>query len=157
MHRMRRSDRAMTESAAWQFLQEQQVGRLGLISDEEPYIVPLNYVVLDNSIYFHSAREGRKMEALQQSSRVCFLVDQLISISSAQRACDFAAFYRSVMVRGTAHLIEDADRKMQILNALTRKYAQDQAFAPAAAEAVMPTAVVQIRVDSITGKEKLPD
>ncbi len=156
MQPMRRSDRAMTESEAWEFLRQQAVGRLGLIADTGPYVVPLNYLVLGESIYFHSAREGLKMEAIQRCPQVCFLVDQFMGVSRAVRACDFSACYRSVIVRGRAHLLEDVEEKTRILNALTHKYAEDQDFKPAAAAAAMPTAVVKIRVDSISGKQLLP-
>lgn len=156
MHQMRRSDRAMTESEAWEFLKQQEVGRLGIIADSEPYVVPLNYVVLGESIYFHSAREGLKMEAIQRNPRVCFLVDQFIGIKHGAGACDFSAYYRSVMARGRAQLLQDIEEITGILNALTLKYARGQEFEPASSNGLMPTAVVQIHVEHISGKQLLP-
>ncbi len=156
MHQMRRNDRAMTESEAWEFLKQQEVGRLAMIADSEPYVVPLNYVVLGESIYFHSAREGLKIEAMRESPRVCFLVDQLIDIKSGTTACDFSAYYRSALARGRAELLQDIEEKTRILNALTLKYARGREFEPASSDGLMPTAVVQIHVQHITGKQLLP-
>lgn len=47
---MRRADRAMSREQALAFLKEGVVGRLGLICQGEPYVVPLNYVVIDDRV-----------------------------------------------------------------------------------------------------------
>ena len=58
-------------------LERMPVGRLAVTTKDGPYIVAVNYLFFEGSIYFHSGLSGRKVEALQADSRVCFLVDEV--------------------------------------------------------------------------------
>ena len=49
--------------------------RLAFCDGEEPYIVPVCFGYHDGSIFFHSAKEGRKLELIRRSNKVCFEVD----------------------------------------------------------------------------------
>jgi len=47
------------------------VGRLGTIgNDGYPRIKPLNFVYLNGKIYFHSAKEGEKIDDIIRDNRV---------------------------------------------------------------------------------------
>jgi len=59
---MRRKDRELPVDEAWRILAAGRVAHLGLISGGHPYVVPVSHVVLDGKIYFHSAREGEKVD-----------------------------------------------------------------------------------------------
>ena len=48
-----------------------RVGRIATHgADGYPYVIPLNYVYHDGSIYFHCARSGEKLDNLKRDSRV---------------------------------------------------------------------------------------
>lgn len=49
-------------------------GRLGVWTGEQVYVVPVGFVWLDGSIWFHSA-EGAKTRALLDHPECCFEVD----------------------------------------------------------------------------------
>lgn len=55
-------------------LQRQHVGRLGVLADGEPYVVPITYAYADGYVYAH-ALPGRKLAALRAHPRVGFEVD----------------------------------------------------------------------------------
>ena len=61
---MRRKDRAITQAEAMEFLQQAEVGYLSLAVENTPYVVPLNFVVMDNNIYFHAATTGRDRKSV---------------------------------------------------------------------------------------------
>ena len=42
--------------------------------DDYPYTIPLNYVYRDNKLYFHSAKTGHKLDAIQRQPKVSFCV-----------------------------------------------------------------------------------
>ena len=46
--------------------------RLGLVDEGKPYIVPMNFGYDGECLYFHCAREGRKIDVLRRSPEVCF-------------------------------------------------------------------------------------
>ena len=51
-----------------------------------PYIVPLNFGFSDDSLYFHSAHKGRKIDILKKNPRVCFEFDLGVKIISGEKS-----------------------------------------------------------------------
>ena len=63
-----------------EILRREKVGRFATIGgDGYPYIVPVNYVYSNNTVYFHCALTGEKLGNLNRDSRVCFEVDTILS------------------------------------------------------------------------------
>lgn len=153
---MRRSDRELTKEQIEDLLMTAHVGRIAMAVENEPYVVPVNYLYQDGAVYVHAALAGRKLKMIQANPRVCFEVDEMIAISSGERACDYGAYYRSVIAYGTASLLEEGQDKIAVLNALTKRYAPDARFAPVSEEDAKHVAVIAIKLDEITGKGKLP-
>lgn len=131
------------------------VGRLGLCREDRPYVVPVHYLYQQDKLYFHGSKNGLKMDYLGANPRVCFEVDELISMTKAATACDFSTEYRSVIAYGEARLIEDTEEKRAIANKLTEKYAGGASFEPAARERVEGTAIVEIAITDMTGRVNL--
>ena len=72
---MRRKDRQVFGKDIEDILINGEYGTLSTIGDNGyPYIVPLNYIYYNNSIYFHCAKDGHKLENIRQSNKVCFCV-----------------------------------------------------------------------------------
>lgn len=139
-------------------LYRMSVGRLGLATDEGPYVVPMNYLYAEGCIYFHSAPEGRKMDILRGNPRACFLVDEPGPLVIGHRACSIGQLYESVMCFGRAELVQEEEKKRIILEQMVRKLAPSgHSFAPLEAEALRKTAVVRIPVDHMTGKSRRSD
>lgn len=158
-YKLRRQDRALSQEESWQLLKEAAVGRLGLATPQgHPYIVPLNHVVLNEEIFFHCAREGRKLEILRQNPQVCYEVDALLGIKTGPRACDFGTFYKSVIAFGQAYEVLDEARKADILNALTAKYAPaGHVFEPVTAAVGARVTIIGIKIDVLTGKARVKE
>jgi len=56
-------------------LQKAEYGILSIASlDGIPYGIPLNYCVMNDTIYFHCAVHGRKLDILAQNGSVSFCV-----------------------------------------------------------------------------------
>ena len=151
---MRRKDRAITQAEAMEFLQQAEVGYLSLAVENTPYVVPLNFVVMDNNIYFHAATTGRKLDMLDQNPKCCFLVSSLDGIKAGDNACDYGAFFKSVVVEGTAHRVSDVDEKVRSLNKLTEKHSTGHSFREVTPEGANTVAVIAISIDSISGKAR---
>ena len=53
------------------------IGRFGIITpDGYPRIVPVNFVSIDDNIYFHGASEEKKYFCLQKRGKFTFAVDK---------------------------------------------------------------------------------
>src|SRR5881396_2187449 len=70
--------KALPEEEARALLSAGRIGRLGCIDNGEPYVVPINYVFEDESIYSHSL-PGQKIDALRANPRACLQVDEIKS------------------------------------------------------------------------------
>jgi len=140
-----------------QILKRAEVGRLGLITDEGPYVVPLNFVYDDGCIYFHTGLEGRKLEAIEKNPGVCFEVDEQLEIVINEAGCLSTAYYRSVIAWGTARLLDDTDEKMKALELLIAKHAGDKPCEAPPEHALAIVSVCAIPIEKMTGKANLPD
>jgi nitroimidazol reductase NimA-like FMN-containing flavoprotein (pyridoxamine 5'-phosphate oxidase superfamily) len=133
-------------------LDEAMVIRLGVLDGERPYVVPLNFARDGDDLWFHAAKAGHKLDCLRAAPAVCVEVDHFIGLRTGPRACDdWSSSYESVIGFGTAEIVEDPDAKQHGLRTLMRKYSgrEDWEFPDAS---VSGTAVVRIRLESLTGK-----
>ena len=137
-------------------LRECPVGSLSTVGpDGAPYVVTVNYVYHDGRVYLHGAPAGKKMDNIAHDPRVCFEVHVIERISRAPRAMEFSTRYRSVVVHGRARQLADAEAKMEVLVALTARYAEGQPFEPPTEEEVAATAVVEIEIGEMRGKRNI--
>ncbi len=149
---MRRKDRGIERAEVDKILFEGEFGVLSLNGGEGyPYGVPLNYVYTGESILFHGALEGEKLDRIGKDSKVSFCV-----VGNATVLPDkFATAYSSAIVRGRATIVE-GDEKMDVLLALVDKYSPDykeQGRAYAEKE-ISKTVCIRIDIDNITGKAR---
>jgi nitroimidazol reductase NimA-like FMN-containing flavoprotein (pyridoxamine 5'-phosphate oxidase superfamily) len=133
------------------------VGRLGTIGrDGYPMVKPLNFALLDGKIYFHTAREGEKIDDIRRDNRVCFEVDLPIAyVTSDKNPCSASYLYRSVIIRGKASLIDDQEERLVALNALMKKYQPGGGYGAYLEEKLRITGVVRIDIEEMVGKEDL--
>lgn len=144
-------------------LERCRVGRLATNgADGFPYIVPLNFVYWRGAVYFHCAHQGEKMDNIRRDPKVCFEVD--IPLSYVGRECNrhlppcqVHQLYHSVIIRGTAEIVEAIDEKLGALNAMMASHEQRPDFTEIHADmaGVKICSVVAVRVASITAKSDL--
>ena len=87
--------------------------------DGYPYATPVNYIVVNDTVYIHSAPYGYKMECLEKSRKCCFSV-----IVSAQIiASKITAAFESVIITGDVAIVTDETEKRTALEAfVTQKH-----------------------------------
>lgn len=149
---MRRKEKEITElKEIEKFLRESNVCRLAMVDGDKPYMVPLNFGYQDGCLFFHSAKEGRKIDVIQKNPNVCFEVDQLIKLKKAKAACDWGAEYKSVIGSGRAQLLDNLDEKIAALNMIMSHYSDRTFEYPE--EMLGKTIVIKVQIDSMTGKQ----
>ncbi len=131
------------------------VGRLGTNGkDGYPRIKPLNFVYLNGKIYFHSAKEGEKIDDIVRDSRVAFEIDEPIGyVKSNNNPCSAKYLYRSLMMRGKAAIVTDDKESLLALRSLMEKYQPEGGYRDFLPEKLNVTAVVRIDIEEVTGKE----
>lgn len=128
-----------------------QVCRLAMIHNNRPYVVPLSFGFHNNSLYFHGALKGKKIEAIRHNPDVCFEFDQLMDIVEAEKACKWGARYQSIIGFGQAELLWDRDEKRRALQIIMAQYSDREFDFPD--EKLNSTAVIQLTIKSMTGKQ----
>ena len=123
---LRRKDKEIKDKAEIeQVLGEATVGRLGTSKDDTPYVVPVSYVYHEGKIIIHGAKQGKKMDDIAANPRVCFEVDTSEIIRSDD-PCNYSYRYRSVIANGTAKILDDPEKRLEMLRLLTERYAPGQ-------------------------------
>jgi len=133
------------------------VGRIATVNrDGFPVIKPVNYLYWEGKIYFHSSMKGEKIRDIRRGSPVCFEVDQPIAYVAAKgTGCSANYYYRSLIIKGKAALVKNKDKKLRVLQRLTEKYQPEGGYGRIPEAILKKTAVIEISVQGITGKEKL--
>lgn len=149
---MRRKDRRITNAEALSILEKGEYGVLSTASAKnEPYGVPLNYCVIDDSIYFHCALEGRKLDHIAANPRVSFCVVGKTRILPDQ----FGTQYECCIVEGSAAEAAGAE-KQRALEGLLYKYSE--AYFPEGLKYIErlkdQTRVFKIAMKSVSGKAR---
>ena len=150
----------MNETEIIRRLESETIGTLGTVdADGHPYLMSVNYALVDGCICFHSALKGEKLDNIARSPKVGFMVHRpLAYIDSAFSGSlgNLHQFYWSVSIRGEAEVVEDFDRKVMMLNALVASH--EPGSHPDVSEhgnAVRMCAVVAIHPESMTCKADL--
>lgn len=138
-------------------LQTCPVGRLGTIgSDGYPMVKPVNFSCHRGRIYFHTALEGEKIADIDRDDRVCFETDLPIAFVKARRQpCEAEYLYRSVIIKGRASLVSDADERAAAFGSLMKKYQPEGGYGSYMPEKLALTGIVRIEIETMTGKEDL--
>ena len=97
---------------------------LGLVDDGVPYVVPMNYGVVENqgdsqpTIYLHSGMTGRKLDIIRKNSKCCFTLERDILPFEGEVACQYGMAYQCLMGFGNIYVVEDVEEKKRALSAL---------------------------------------
>jgi len=153
MRAMRRSDREITDrNDIEDIIKKSSVCRLAMADGNRPYIIPLNFGYRDNVLYFHSARDGKKIDILRKNPQICFEFDIGHELITAEKSCDWGMKYKSVIGFGTASLVEDMDQRHEALAIIMRQYSTaNHEFDEAT---VNKTAIIKVEIEMMTGKKK---
>ena len=133
-------------------LQQQPRGVLSLLGDNGyPYGVPIDhwYNDSDGKIYFHSGKEGHKVDAIRSCDKASFCIyDEGYRIPG-----DWALNIKSVIVFGRIHIIEDHKKALELTRRLSYKYTLDEAYIQKEIDAYGSEVLVfALEPEHITGK-----
>ena len=134
--------KTLSETDAWNVLRAGKLGHLGCIDGEGPYVVPINYLVQEDSIYSHSL-PGRKISALRTNARACLQVNHIQD--------DF--HWRSVIAFGAfEEVVSDGERRLVLRQLLERFPKLTPVESQLARDAEAPPIIVfRLRIDRLSG------
>ena len=137
--------RILSDAEAHDVIQAGKVGRLGCVDDGEAYVVPINYLVDEGSIYSHSL-PGKKIDAMRAHPRACLQVDHI----------DDDFHWRSAIAFGNVEEIDQPRDRRDILSKLLVRFPQlTPVESRIVQDAAAPDSIVfRIIIDRLTGVEE---
>jgi hypothetical protein len=132
-------------------IRSSQVVRLGLAMADEPYIVPLAFGYDGGAFYFHTAREGRKLDFLVRNPHVCFEFETNVQLlRDDSNPCRWSFAYESVIGYGRADELVEATAKAHGMGEVIRHYAGTDC--PFPLEGLTEVRLWRVTIDSVTAK-----
>ncbi len=145
-------------------LDKAEYGTLALSDGGKPYSLPINFVMIEDVLYFHGSLKGKKMSILAKNSNVSFSVVEEYSLIQSYfsatdgLACPATQFFKSVVINGRAIILTEQKEKAKVLEALMQKLQPEGKYIPLRdeiyAKELKATAVVKIVIDELTCKFK---
>ena len=155
---MRRKDKAVTDiNGIEEILLQCKTCHVAMVDGDSPYVVPLSYgyKILDGNVlelYFHSAREGRKLDILRRNGKVCFEMAYEGEAVHSETPCNSGYYFASVIGFGDAVFIDDTDEKREALSVMFKhQTGREIVFTAEQAETVC---VFKIVSTDFSGKKK---
>jgi len=96
----------MDEEEIKSSIEKKNLCRIAFIDDDYPYISPFQYVLYNNSLYFHFTDYGKKKEILSKNTNVCVSIEDFSPDLSK---------YHFISIQGSLKLVEKASEKVEVM------------------------------------------
>ncbi|MFX0187665.1 MAG: pyridoxamine 5'-phosphate oxidase family protein [Candidatus Hodarchaeota archaeon] len=93
-------------------IEKKNLCRIAFIDDDYPYISPFQYVLFNNSLYFHFTKYGKKKKILSKNAKVCISIEDFSPDLSK---------YHFISIQGKLKLIEDPSEKADVVKRMVDK------------------------------------
>jgi nitroimidazol reductase NimA-like FMN-containing flavoprotein (pyridoxamine 5'-phosphate oxidase superfamily) len=134
--------RDLGQDKSRELLRRGTIARLACVADNEPYVVPVNYIFDGESVLVHSL-PGRKIVAMRANPRVCLQVDEI----------EDDLGWKSVLAFGNYEEITNAEERGRAMNRLLSRFPKltpVESYMAGGTGTPAPI-VFRIRVDKISG------
>ena len=151
---MRRKRQQLSEEESIAILQKATAGTLALLGDNDyPYAVPISYVYADGRLYFHSALNGHKVDAIRKCDKASFCVIAQDDVHPEK----YTTFFRSVIAFGRIHIIEDETEKLQTARMLGNRYNpnHEETLQKELENGLSRMMMIRFDIEHLTGKEAI--
>lgn len=150
---IRRKDRVISREEAYALLDSAEYGVLSLVDERGiPYGLPIHFVREENTLIFHCALEGRKLDCLRHQPRASFCV-----VGKTQVVPDkFMTLYESAVLEGSLELTGESSRKYEDLMKFCVKYSPEhlEKAKTTIEKSLQQTAILEFHIESVSGKAK---
>jgi len=143
----------------FKILDEAFVCHVGFVVDGQPYVIPTNFGRVGETLYLHGSAASRMLRTLSEGIPVCVTVSLIDGLVLARSAFHHSVNYRSVVILGTARLVEDPAEKMEALRLFTEhimKGRWEQIRWPTEQE-LKGTTVLALPIEEVSAKVRTGD
>ncbi len=144
-------------NATNQILDEAFLCHVGFVADGQPFVIPTSYGRNGDVLYIHGSAASRMLRNLDLGIPVCVTVTQLDGLVLARSVFNHSMNYRSVVLLGTATLVNDPAEKLAALRALSEHiipHRWDDSRQPNEKE-LKATSVLRLPIDEFSAKVRV--
>jgi nitroimidazol reductase NimA-like FMN-containing flavoprotein (pyridoxamine 5'-phosphate oxidase superfamily) len=117
---VRESDRAVYDrEPVYRILDEGFLCHVGFAVDGQPFVIPTSYGRKEASLFIHGSAASRMLRQMKEGVAVCITVTLLDGLVLARSVFNHSMNYRSVVILGTATLVDDPEEKLAALRILS--------------------------------------
>jgi len=149
---MRRTDKEIVHlDTILKIVRDCEVCRLGLAVDGEPYVVPVSFGFDGESVFFHTAKEGKKIDMMTANPRVCVQFERNVKlVTDDNDACSWTFNFESVIGFGRVVELVSDEEKTRGFNRIMQHYSKRDW--PYAGPRLNATRVWRVDLEVLTGK-----
>jgi nitroimidazol reductase NimA-like FMN-containing flavoprotein (pyridoxamine 5'-phosphate oxidase superfamily) len=155
---VREPDRAVYDrEAVNRILDEGFLCHVGFSVDGQPFVIPTSYGRKGASLYIHGSAASRMLRTLKDGVQVCITVTLLDGLVLARSIFNHSMNYRSVVILGTATLVDDPEEKLEALRILSEHIIPgrwDDVRQPNERE-LKATSVLQLPIEEFSAKVRV--
>jgi len=141
----------------YSILDEALICHVGFADHGQPYVIPINFARVDDTIILHGAKASRLLKHIEEGNPVCIEATVVDGLVLARSVFHHSMNYRSVVLFGTGRLLLGDDEKLGALEAVTEHLVPGRwqdARQPNRKE-LNATSVVEIKIDAASAKVRL--
>ncbi len=138
----------------YQILDEALICHVGFAENNQPYVIPINFARIGDTIVMHGAKASRLLSHIEAGNPICVEVTLVDGLVLARSVFHSSINYRSVVLFGAGKIVEDENEKMAALEAIVEHLIPgrwSEARLPNRKE-MNATSVVSIQIDQASAK-----
>lgn len=138
----------------YRILDEALICHVGFAVQGQPYVIPINFARVEDTIVLHGAKASRLLKHVAEGHPVCIEATIVDGLVLARSVFHHSVNYRSVVLFGTGRLVEEVGEKLAALQAITEHLIPgrwEEARLPSRKE-MNATSVVSINIDEASAK-----
>jgi len=155
---VREANRAVYDrETAYGILDEGFLCHVGFVNDGHPFVIPTSYGRRDANLYIHGSAASRMLRNMKEGLPVCITVTLLEGLVLARSIFNHSMNYRSVVILGTATLVDDPTEKLEALRVLSEHILPgrwDESRQPNERE-LKATSVLRVPIEEFSAKVRL--
>lgn len=126
---------------------------VAMSDNDVPYILPMNFAMDGDCIILHSAQSGRMWETIRKNPKVCinWTLGEELAWQDLEVACSYRVKSKSVIVEGTAEIIDNEVEKERLFKQFMTQYS-DLPF-KFNAPAIRNVGVLLVPISKLSAKE----
>lgn len=153
--KMRRFKQELSAEDTIKIFENGSYGTLAVLGDDDyPYAVPISYVYGDEKLYFHCAKQGHKLDAVQNNSKVSFCVVSQDKVIPER----LTTIYESAIAFGHARVIDNDEEMQKALECISQKYSAingEESNKEAIAKHWNEVCIIALEIEHMSGKASM--